>query len=138
MHRTWGSKLYSTDYDLVEFCFIDNEPESVAYCEWKYVAAKPVDRSHIQITLMAKDATRLGLPAFFIRFTKVEPAFLLYALNLRGEEALGGYDCAVATERKMVSFLHNLRDEPPPNLHKYTDKEPDPGVWPDDNPPFIQ
>lgn len=138
-HRTWSKTLYSFDFDLVEYTFVEGQPKSVGYFEYKHVKAPEIAFDDKHLTIMAVDARAAGRPAFFVRYDTATVSFRVLPLNGKGEEYIE-YEGDIFTERAYVQFLHALRGDilQPAKLDALDLRTDRRLIWPDDQPPYAR
>ena len=114
-HRQWGSTLYSTDLDLIEYTYTDTGVQPVGLFEYKHLHARPASPEDSQLQLMAGLATASAVPAFFVRYTGgtdgYVPAFLVYPMTATALTPQIPYEGALFSERTYAALLHRLRGE---------------------------
>lgn len=137
-HRDWSGRLYAMDFDLVEYEFVNGEPRSVAYFEYKHVKAPPLDSDDASTTILAADAKAAGRPAFLARYDN-DRAFRVLPLNGNAERYVDYYGASFS-ERTFVQFLWSLRTDNDPVTEEHLDalelRTTHRSDWPNDNPPF--
>jgi len=140
IQRSWKRNLTCTDYDLVWTDW--KRKESLAYLEYKWYDAPPVDSDNVQLTVMATDAQRLGKPAFFVRWADnkdgadIPTLFLAYPLNSKALSWIQ-FEGEIYTERSFVELQCEVRGRGRPSLEGLSDAYSDLN-WPEDDPPLIE